>query len=119
MNNETFLVMLDPAEAVRYRALESFQGFPREIIRKDAYRLLILKCRDLASKVRNLAQTIVADLGIEHAHSILNIQELTMTTRHLLRIASLGPDLDPTRQREFIKKLSEYTKSKLSARLSE
>jgi hypothetical protein len=115
MNNETFLVMLDPAEAVRYRALESFQGLPREIIRKDAYRLLILKCRDLASKVRNLAQTIVADVGIEHAHSILNIQELTMTTRHLLRIASLGPDLDQTRQREFIKKLSEYIESKLSA----
>lgn len=98
--------MLDPAEAVRYRALEIFQSLPREMIRKDAYRLLILKCRDLASKVRSLAHTIVADLGIEFANSILNIQELTMTTRHLLRITPLSPDLDSRRQREFVKKLS-------------
>jgi uncharacterized protein YlxP (DUF503 family) len=114
MLTNLFLVMLDPAEAVRYKALESFQGLPREMIRKDAYRLLILKCRDLASKVRNLAQAIVADLGVKHAHSILNIDELSMTTRHLLRIASLSLDLDSTRQREFIKQISEFVESKLS-----
>jgi hypothetical protein len=103
-----FPVMLDPAETVRYRALESFQGLPREMICKEAYRLLILKCRDLASKVRNLAHTVVADLGIEHASSILNFQELTMTTRHLLRIAPLSPNFDSTRQAEFVQKLSKF-----------
>lgn len=101
--------MLDPIEAVRHRALASYQSLPRQLIRKEVYRLLVLKCRDLACKVRNLANNILGDLGIEHARSILTPEELTMTIRHLLRIASLDPDLDSTQRTRFVRELSKCT----------
>ena len=83
--------MQDPNEAVRHRALLTLQNLPASIIRKREYRILILKCRDKAAKVRTTALTIIVDLSSHHARKTLNQEELNKTIRHLLLIDKINP----------------------------
>lgn len=83
--------MQDPNEAVRHRALLTFQNLPPSIIRKREYRILILKCRDKAARIRTTALTIIVDIGSHHARKVLNQEELNKTIRHLLLIEVIYP----------------------------
>ena len=102
-------VMLDPVDSVRNRSLAAFRSFPPNLIQKDVYRLLILKCRDKAEKVRKLSITIIIELGTDHAVSILTLPELCMTAKHLLQIVSLIPLSEVAGGWQFAKNLSKYT----------
>lgn len=101
--------MLDPADSMRNRSLGAIRSLPRHLIQKDIYRLLVLKCRDKAEKVRKQSFSIIIDLGADHAASLLTLPELTMTTKHLLQIASLIPSSEVAGGRDFTKQLSKYT----------
>lgn len=100
--------MLDPADTMRNRSLGAIRSLPRYLIRKDIYRLLILKCRDKAEKVRKQSFLIIIELGVDHAPSILTLPELTMTTKHLLQIANLIPSSEVAGGLHFTKQLSKY-----------
>ena len=104
--------MLDPADSMRNRSLGAIRSLPRYLIQKDLYRLLILKCRDKAEKVRKQSFSIIIELGADHAASLLTLPELTMTTKHLLQIASLIPSSEVAGGRHLTKQLSKYTSIK-------
>lgn len=80
--------MLDPLDAVRYRALLSIQELPVRFIDRDIYRLIILKCRDKSEKVSELAGMVISKLSAKYASSILTSAELVITAKHLLRISN-------------------------------
>lgn len=104
--------MLDPIDSVRLRALGCIQDLPVHMIGKETYRVLILKCRDKAVKVRQLSFEIIVELGGDHANQILTKEELITTTRHFLQISSLIPVADVLGGDTFINDLGEPQRNK-------
>lgn len=102
--------MLDPADSVRLRALGCLHDLPVRMIGKEAYRVLILKCRDKTAKVRQLSFEIIVELGAGHASHILTREEMVTTTRHFLQISSVSsivPVADVRGGNAFINDLGE------------
>lgn len=95
--------MLDPNESVRCGALTALQHRPVEMMGKEVYRLLVLKCRDKAAKVRRAAFLVIVGLGAKHASSILSAQELDSATTHFAQIDPLNPACDIPGGEQFIK----------------